>query len=111
MYDFWYDYVKPKYEENAKLCYMYRNSFIVHVKADDIFKDIGGDVETKFDTSNFEMDRSLPKGKGKRVIRQMKDELGGTIMKDIVGLTAKTYGYLKDNNDEDKKAKSTKKCS
>ena len=41
----------------------------------------------------------------------MKDELGGTIMKDIVGLTAKTYSCLKDNNDEGKKAKSTKKCS
>ena len=111
MYDFWYDYIKPKYEENAKLCYMYTNSFIVHVKADDIFKNIGGDVETKFGTSNFEMDRSLPKGKSKRVITLMKDGLRGATMKDIVGLRAKTYSYLKDKNDEDKKAKSTKKCS
>ena len=40
----------------------------------------------------------------------MKDELGGQIMKELVGLRAKTYSYLKDNNDEDKKAKATKKC-
>ena len=39
----------------------------------------------------------------------MKDELAGQIMKELVGLRAKTYSYLKDNNDEDKKAKGTKK--
>ena len=50
MYEFWYDYVKPKYGENAKLCYMDTDSFIVHVKADDIYKDITEDVETRFDT-------------------------------------------------------------
>ena len=50
MYEFWYDYVKPKYGENAKLCYMDTDSFIVHVKTDDIYKDIAEDVETRFDT-------------------------------------------------------------
>ena len=85
MHDFWYDYVKPKYGENAKLCYMDTDSFIVHVKTDDVFKDNGEDVETRFDTSKFEMDKSLPKGKNKKVIRLMKGELGGKIMKDIVG--------------------------
>ena len=54
MYEFWYDYVKPKYGENAKLCYMDTDSFIVHVKTDDIYKDIAEDVETRFDTSNYE---------------------------------------------------------
>ena len=44
------------------------NSFISHVKADDIYKDIAEDVETRFDTSNFELDRPLPKGKNKKVI-------------------------------------------
>ena len=85
MHDFQYDYVKPKYGENAKLCYMDTDSFIVHVKTDDIFKDNGEDVETRFDTSKFEMDRLLPKVKTKKVIRLMKGELGGKIMKDIVG--------------------------
>ena len=50
MYEFWYDYVKPKYGENAKLCYMDTDSFIVYVKADDTYKDIAEDVETRFDT-------------------------------------------------------------
>ena len=49
MYEFWYDYVKPKYGENAKLCYMDTDSFIVHVKTEDIYKDISEDVETRFD--------------------------------------------------------------
>ena len=49
MYEFWYDYVKPNYGQNAKLCYMNTDSFIVHVKTDDIYKDIA-DVETRFET-------------------------------------------------------------
>ena len=53
MYEFWYHYVKPKYGENAKLCYMDTDSFIIHVKTDDIYKDIAEDVKTRFDTSNF----------------------------------------------------------
>ena len=60
MYEFWYDYVKPKYGENAKLLYMDTDSFVVHVKADDIYKDIVEDVETRSDTSNFEVDRPFP---------------------------------------------------
>ena len=93
MYELWCDYVKPKYAENAKLCYMGTDNFIVHVTTDD--------VETRFGTSNFEIDRHLPKGKNKKVIGLMKDELGEQIMKEFVGLGAKTYNYLKDNNDED----------
>ena len=110
MYEFWYGYVKLKYGENAKLCYMDTVSFIVHIKTDYIYKDIAEDVETRFDTSNFEIDRPLPRRKNKKVIGLIKDELGGQVMKEFVGLRAKTYSYLKDNNDEDKKANATKKC-
>ena len=77
MYELWYDYVKPKYGENVNLCYLVTDSFPVHVKTDDIYKDIAEDVETRFDTSNFEIDRRLSKGKNKKVIGLMKDELGG----------------------------------
>ena len=76
LYEFWYDYLKPKYGENVKLCYMDTDSFIVYAKTDDTNKDITKDVETSFDTSNFERERLLPKGKNKKVIRLMKDELG-----------------------------------
>ena len=81
MYEFWIDYVKPKYAENAKLCYVDTDSLVVHVKTDDIYKYIAEDVETRFDTSNFELDRPLPKLKNEKVIGLMKDQLGGQIMK------------------------------
>ena len=57
MYEFLHDYVKPKYGDNAKLCYMDTESFIVHVETDYIYKDIAEGIETRFDTSNFEIDR------------------------------------------------------
>ena len=56
-------------------------SFIVHVKTDDIYKDIAENVETKFDASNFELERPLPKGGNKEVIEVMKYKLDGIIMK------------------------------
>ena len=52
MYEFWYDYVKPRYGEKAKLCYMDAYSFIVYIKADDIYKYIAKDVKTRFSASN-----------------------------------------------------------
>ena len=109
MYEFWYDHVKPKYGKKVKLCYMDMDSFIVYIKRDDIYKDIAEDVKTRFDSSNYELDRLLPKGKNKKVIGLMKDELGGKFMKKFVGLRAKTYSYLIDDGSEDKKAKGTKK--
>ena len=78
MYEFWCDYVKLKYGEKTKLCYMDRNSFIVYIRTGDIYKDIEEDVETSFDTSNYELDRLLPKGENKNVIGLTKDELGGS---------------------------------
>ena len=76
MSKFWYDYIKPKYCEKAKLYYMDTDHLIVHVKIDDIYKDIAEDVETGFNTSNFEIDRSSPKEKNKKVLVLMKDKLG-----------------------------------
>ena len=57
---FSHDYVKQRYNEKAKLCYMDINSFIVYMTADDIFKDIVGDVGIRFDTSN-QMDYCIKK--------------------------------------------------
>ena len=61
MYEFLYGYVKPKYGEKARLCYMDTDSFIVYIKTDDIYKDIAEDAETRLNVSNYELDRSLPK--------------------------------------------------
>ena len=66
MFEFWYDYVKPKYGKKTKLCYMDTDSFIAYIKRDDIYKDIEEDVETKFDTSDYELDRPLLKGKNEK---------------------------------------------
>ena len=73
-----------------------------------LYKDIAEDVETRFDSSNYELDRPLPKGKNKKILGLKKDELGGKIMTKFVGLRAKTYSYLIDDVSEDKKAKVTK---
>ena len=62
MYEFWYDYMKPKYNDNVKLCYMDTDSFIMNIKTNDFYKDISNDVENRFDTSNYEVNRPLPTG-------------------------------------------------
>ena len=110
MYEFWYDYMKPKYGDNVKLCYIDTDSFIKHIKTEDFNKDIADDVKKRFDTSNYEVNRPLPKGKNKRVIELVKDVLGGKIMTKFVALRPKTYSYLMDDGRSDKKEKGTKNC-
>ena len=110
MYEFWYDYMKPKYDNDGKLCYMDTDSFIMNIKTNDFYEDIVNDAENRFDTSNYEVNRPLPMGKNKKVIGLMKDELGGKIITEFITLRPKTYSYLTDDGKEDKKAKATKKC-
>ena len=110
MYKFWYGYMKPKYNDNIKLCYMDTDSFVMNIKTEDFYKGIANDVEKRFDTSNYEVNRPLPTGKNKKVIGLMKDELGGKIITEFVTLRPKTYLYLINDCNEDKKAKGTKKC-
>ena len=103
MYEFWYDYMKPKYNDNVRLCYMDTDSFIMNIKTNDFYKDISDDVDNRFDTSDYEVKRPLPIGKNKKVIGLMKDELGGEIITEFIALRPKTYSYLTDNNKIDKK--------
>ena len=110
MYEFWYDYMKPKYANNVKLCYMDTDSCIMNIKTNEFCEDIASDVENRFDTSNYEVNRPLPTGKNKKVIGLMKDELGGKIITECFTLRPKTYSFLTDDGKEDKKAKGTKKC-
>ena len=68
--------------KKAKLCYMDTGSFIVYIKTEGIYADVfADDIEARFDISNYELDRQLPKGKNEKVIGLMKDELGEKIMK------------------------------
>ena len=93
MYEFWYDYMKPKYSDNVKLCYTDTDSFIINIKTKDFYKEIANDVEDRFDTSNYECDRPLPTGKNKKVIGLMKDKLEGRVITEFVALRPKTYSY------------------
>ena len=77
-------------------------SFIVCIKADNIYKKIAENVETRFDTSNYELNIPLPKGKNKKGIWLIEDELGRKIMTKFVVLRAKTHSFLIDNSSEDK---------
>ena len=110
MYEFWYDYMKPKYNDNVRLCYMDTDRFIMNIKTNDFYKDISDDVDNGFDTSNYGVNRRLLIGKNKKVIGLMKDELGGEIITEFIALRPKTYSYLTDNDKIDKKTKGTKKC-
>ena len=86
------------------------DSFIMSIKTNDFYKDISIDVDKRFDTSNYEINRPLPTGKNKKVIGLMKDELGGKIITEFVTLRPKTYSYSTDDGKDDKKTKGTKKC-
>ena len=108
VYEFWYDYVKIKYEDKARLCYMDTDSFVVNIKTKVFYKDISQDVNKRFDTSNYTFDRPLPTGVNKKGL--MKDELGGDIITEFVALRPKAYSYITNNFIEMKKAKGTKKC-
>ena len=112
IYEFWYDYIKPKFQDRAKLCFMDNDSFIIHIKTEGFYEDLANDVEKWFDTSNYNEDdkRPLPIGKNEKEIGLFKHELGGKIMKEFVKLREKTYSYLMDDDSEHKKAKGTKKC-
>ena len=108
--EFWYDYLKPKYGDNIRLCYNDTVSFVIYVKTAGFHKDIADDVDKWFDTSNYDKDdnRPLPIGKNKKVIGKFKDELGGRIIKEFVALRVKTYAYLMDDDSENKRARERK---
>ena len=104
MWEFFYDYLKTKYEDKVKLCYTDTDSFILHIKTKDFYDDINNDVEEWFDTSNYKSGRPLLITK-KKVLGKFKDELGGRIMTKFVGLHSKTYAYLIDDFEEKKERK------
>ena len=87
------------------------DSFIIHVKTEDVYKDIAKEFKARFDTSNYEIDWPLPMGTNEKVSGLMKHELGGQIMKTFVVFRVKTCSYLKDNDDEYKNAKVVQKCA
>ena len=109
-YEFWYDYITPKYKDRAKLCYTDTDSFITYIKTEDFFEIISNDVERWFDKSDYDKNdkRLLPIGKNKNLLGLFKDELGGKIMTEVFVLRSKACAYLDDGGSKHKKAKGTK---
>ena len=111
MYGFHYDYIKPKYGNNASLLFTDTDSLCYEVKTKDFYKDISNDVTEWFDTSNYEKNHpsGIPTGMNKKVIGMMKDEAGGKQITEFVGLRSKLYAYKMDCGKEEKKCKGVKK--
>ena len=110
IYDFHYGYILPKYGKNQKLLFTDTDSLCYEIQTEDFYKDISGDVEKGFDTSNFPKDHpSGIQGKNKKVPGMMKDEAGGRIIEEFVGLRAKLYSYRMFEGKEEKKCKGIKK--
>ena len=111
MYDFHYNYIKPKYGEKAKLLFTDTDSLMYEIETEDFYKDISGDVKDRFDTSDYPENHpsGIPTGINKKVLGMMKDEAGGKIIKEFVGLRAKLYSFVMDDGEETKKCKGIKK--
>ena len=111
MYDFHYNYIKPKYEEKAKLLFTDTDSLAYYIETEDFYKDISPDVWDKFDTSNFPENHKsgIETNINKKVINMFKDEAGGEQIAEFVGLRAKLYSYRMDEGEEEKKCKGMKK--
>ena len=86
------------------------DSFIVCIKTNDIYKGIAQVIETRFDNSNYDLNRPFPKEKNKKVIGIMKDELGRKVMKKFLRLRSRIYSYLIDDSSEKKREKISKSC-
>ena len=111
MYDFHYNYIKPKYGDNAKLMFTDTDSLAYEIETEDFYKDISPDVKSMFDTSNFPKGHpsGIEVGVNKKVIGMFKDEVGGKQITGFVGLRAKLYSYKMDEGNEEKRCKGIKK--
>ena len=110
IYDFHYNYIIPKFGKKQKLLFTDTDSLCYEIETEDFFADIAGDVKELFDTSNF--DKNHPsgiQGKNKKVPGMMKDEAGGKIIEEFVGLRSKLYSYKMFEGKEEKKCKGIKK--
>ena len=111
MYDFHYNYIKQKYGDKAKLFFTDTDSLMYEIQTEDFYKDISEDVKHRFDTSDYPPNHpsGIPSGFYKKVIGMFKDEPGGEVIDEFVGLRAKLYSYKMFEGEESKKCKGVKK--
>ena len=99
MYEFWYEYLKPKYKDKVKLLYMDTDSFVLEIETDDFYKDTKDGLKEWFDTSKYSKDMVLPEeyrqnaSVNNKVIGKMKDELHKGYMREFIALSPKVYAY------------------
>ena len=110
MYDFHYNYIKPKYGAKAKLLFTDTDSLMYEIETEDFYKDISGDVKDRFDTSDYPENHpsGIPTGINKKVLGMFKDEAAGKIIKEFVGLRAKLYSFIMEDGKENKRCKGVK---
>ena len=111
MYNFHYNYIKPKYGAKAKLLFTDTDSFMYEIETEDFYKDISGDVKDRFDTSDYPENHpsGIPTGINKKVLGMFKDEAAGKRIKEFVGLRAKLYSFIMEDGKENKRCKGVKK--
>ena len=111
MYDFHYNYIKPKYGDKAILLFTDTDSFMYLIETEDFYRDISKDVNEWFDTSDYPENHpsGIPTGINKKVLAMMKDEAAGKIIKEFVGLRSKLYSFIMDEGEESKRCKGVKK--
>ena len=107
MYDFHYKYIKPKYEDKAKLLFTDTDSLMYEIETEDFYKDIIGDVKYKFDTSKYPKKNvsGITNGCNENVLGMFKDEAAGRCIDEFVGLRAKLYSYKMYEGNENKRCK------
>ena len=110
MYEFHYNYIKPKYGDKAKLLFTDTDSLMYEIKTEDFYEDISGDVKDRFDTSDYPPNHisGIPTGCNKKVIGMFKDEVKGRCIEEFVGLRAKLYSFKMFDGEEIKKCKGIK---
>ena len=106
MYDFYYNHLKKTYGENVRLLYTDTDSLIIHVTTEDIYADMMKHADL-YDTSNYSPDHQLFSDTNKKVIGKFKDELGGKVLTEFIGIRPKMYSYV--GEDSGKRAKGVKK--
>ena len=111
MYEFHYDYIKPKYNDRVSLLYTDTDSLVYEIETEDFYKDISADVMDRFDTSNYKPNHpsGIPTGCNKKVLGKFKDEKGGECIEEFAALRAKLYTFKMNDGEENKKCKGIKR--
>lgn len=108
MFEFYYDYFKPKYPE-AKLLYTDTDSLIINVPTEDIYEDLKSELEY-YDTSDYPNTHPLFSNTNQKKIGVMKDEMNGKLISEYVGLRSKQYS-IKHETGTSSRAKGIQKCA